>query len=413
MKNSEEMARDVLNRISQYEQNKKLKMQKIIKNVQTISCVFLIVVVAFVITNAFVYGATDKHIWEHIIDLDERNVVKESFETVKSTFQSDIKKLKDGEYKNLRYISFEASIDEVTEVNNIEILSDNSYKDKSFSENAEKMNQVIDKFFMEEFDKSYIVADSSFLFGNKTADGGYMVQISESLNHAWFSRYGLGDIGPFDDFEKVYPYISGIRQVEDVEINLQDGSIMLSEMEEQVLEYINCDAFPLPVSENIDFAIGEVRIIENGQYDGVSFKVRRIYKGIPFEYGSVVYDDCVDKDYGEIDYTDSAYPDTMLTFGRVNGEVVETESITEMITLGTALELLSEGIGDSAVYDVYGVELVYRNDMIPDERKEEVDDILVPKWKIITAKKDGEEYKIYYVDIVTGKISSRYEYKHK
>ncbi len=413
MKNSDEMARDVLSRISNYEQEKKLKMQKITKNVQTISCICMIMVVAFVITNAFVYGATDKHIWEYIIDLNEKNVEKESFETVKTTFQSDIQKLKDGEYKNLRYKSFDASIDEVAEVNNIEILSDNTYKDKSFAENSEKMNQVIDKFFMEEFDKSYIVADSTFLFGNETADGGYMVQISESLNHAWFSRYGLGDIGPFNDFENVYPYISGIRQVEDVELNLQDGSIMLSEMEEKVLEYLNSDAFPLPVSENIDFAIGEVRILKNGQYDGVGFKVRRIYKGIPFEYGSVVYDDCVDKDYGEIDYSVSAYPDTMLTFGRVNGEVVENESLTEMITLGTALGLVSKGIDDSAVYDVYGVELVYRNEIIPDERKEEIDDILVPKWKIITAKENGEEYKIYYVDVVTGKISERYEYKHK
>lgn len=413
MKNSDEMARDVLNRISQYEQEKKLKMQKIIKNVQTVSYICMIMLVAFAITNAFVYASTEKHIWEHIIDLNENNVVRESFETVKSTFQSDIQKLKAGEYKNLRYKSFEASIDEVTEVNNIEILSDNSYKDKSFSKNAEKMNQVIDKFFMEEFDKSYIVADSTFLFGNNTAEGGYMVQISESLNHAWFSRFGLGDIGPFEDYEKVYLYISGIRQVEDVELNLQDGSIMLSEMEEKVLEYLNSEAFPLPISENIDFGIGEVRIIENGQYDGVGFKVRRIYKGIPFEYGSVAYDDCVGKDYGELDYVVSTYPDTMLTFGRVNGKVVETKSITELITLGTALELVSEGIGDSSVYDVYGVELVYRNEIISDERKEEVDDILVPKWKIITAKEDGEEYKIYYVDVVTGKISSRYEYKHE
>ena len=40
--------------------------------------------------------------------------------------------------------------------------------------------------------------------------------------------------------------------------------------------------------------------------------------------------------------------------------LIETETITEMLPIDKAWDLLSDKIGDNSVYDVYGVELVYR-----------------------------------------------------
>lgn len=225
----------------------------------------------------------------------------------------------------------------------------------------------------------------------------------------------MGDIQS-SEYKKAYPYVTCIRQVDDAELNLKDGKIMLSEMENKVLNFVN-NEFPLPISDNISMGIGDARIIDNGDYDGVCFKIRRIYKGVPFEYGtgagSGMFIDSVGSETGEVDYAVSSYPDTMLAFGRVDGTVTETEEITEILTLKAALTNLSEQIGDNSVYDVYGVELVYRDSKIPKEREEELDDILTPKWKIITINQNDSKYTLFYVDVVTGKITQRFEYYYE
>ena len=115
-------------------------------------------------------------------------------------------------------------------------------------------------------------------------------------------------------------------------------------------------------------------------------------------------------DYGEISYVESTSPDTIMTFGAVNGPIIEQETITEMISLDEAIYKLSESIGDISIYDVYGVELVYREILSTDESIPEVDARLVPKWKIITMNQNDDKYTLFYVDVVTGEITERFEY---
>lgn len=361
---------------------------------------------------------------------------------VRELLVSDLDELKNGKYSNLIYHEFNFSLDDVKGVYKLEIESDNSYQERTFIENFEIMKGVIDRFFNDDFDKSYIVADFPFedgteyigfneitskcadekyntdgityLFGNNTSEGGYMVQISESLINTWFSRFGLGSIMPSQlEIKNAYTYIAGNRQGEDVMLNLKDGTISLSTMEEKVLAFLNQN-FPMPVSDGITFGIGEARVLDNGEYDGVSFKARRIYKGVPFEYGSNIstgmYIDKYESDCGEVAYAESSEPDTMLAFGNINGTVVETECISKILTVGDALNILSEQVGDNSVYDVYGIELVYRDDDIPEEKKDEIDDILVPKWKIITVNQNDDKYTMFYVDVVSGEITERFEY---
>ena len=95
-------------------------------------------------------------------DNDDK-VDKGNFEYVREKIQSDIVELKDGKYDNLIYNDFEISLDNVEGVYNIEIESDNSYLDRSFLENFAIMDEVIDKFFVEDFDKSYIAAHFNVL----------------------------------------------------------------------------------------------------------------------------------------------------------------------------------------------------------------------------------------------------------
>ena len=367
--------------------------------------------------------------------------------STEAAISSYAESIEEAQYTNLIFHDFEASIDDVKDVHNIKIMANGDYLDRTFLENFSIMKDVIDDFFMEDFDKSYIEAtffmsegddirvpyddiekqcigktydeaNLAVLFGNNTSEGGYMVQLDEGHSIAWFSRNGFGTIQPsMKEYKEIYRYISCKRQIDDVDINLKDGSIKLSELEEKVLSYLN-DSFPLEVAENVTFGIGDVRVIDLGEYEGVCFKARRIYKGIPFEYGSNVssdmYIDEYDSDGGEIGYVESTRPDTMLTFGHPSGTVVETDTITEMIPVDKAFERLSEKIGDNSVYDVYGVELVYRECVKADDIEEEgVEAVLRPMWKITTINQNDDKYTIFYVDVVTGDITERFEYYYE
>ena len=249
--------------------------------------------------------------------------------------------------------------------------------------------------------------------GSEHSDG--VVQVSYNRLHTWLSKKGLGTIHPsaMGEFKMVIPYLMGERQ-EETNLHLKDGDTMLSEVEKSALDYMNSDKFPLIKADGITLAIGEARVIETESYEGICFMTRRVYKGIPFEYGANAsigaYHDELGHDGGEISYVEGGSPDTMLGFYRTDGIVIEKKEITEMITAGEALRLLSEQIGDNSVYEVHGIELVYRNCEIPEDKISEISDILEPKWKIITINQNDDKYTLFYVDVVTGEITNRFEY---
>lgn len=412
-------------------------MKKKILVVMTIGLIMVVLATIYIISSYNIKRNEEKI---------ENNENKVSLLEVKEQFENDIKELKDGKYSNLVCKDFSISIESVESLHNIEIKKDTSYRDRTFIENFEIMKKVIDDFFDEDFDKSYIEADfevgegetiyvkyddiedicveekfntskADFLFGNNTSEGGYMVQIAENLKHAWFSKNEFGTIIPSTKKYKQYIYyLSGNRQCDDFKLKLKDCDINLSEMQDKVLDYVN-ENFPLPKIDTVDYIIGDARIIENGDYEGICFILRRMYKGVPFEYGSNgaegLYVDELDHDAAEIDYAVSSYPDTMLSFGSCDGTIVEIENIDTMLSLGDALKVLSNEIGDNSVYDVNGIELVYRNQEIPEERENELNDILVPKWKVIAFNENDNKYTIFYIDVVSAEVTERFEYYYE
>lgn len=351
-------------------------------------------------------------------------------------------------YANLNIHDFKVSLDNVKTIHNIRLLKNNKYEDNTFLDDFERMNKVIDNFFNEDFDKSYITATFAsipnrqedivvpynriekqcvsssyddarivYLFGNNTSKGGYMVQTDKTLSITWLSRYGFGDIHPATmDYSKMYKYISCQRQNEDIKIKLKDGEIDLSKLEEKVLSYVNQD-FVQEIPENISYGVSDVRIIDLENYEGACFKLRRIYKDVPFEYGSnIASGEFIDRylaDSATIGYVESSRPDTIVSFGNTNIIVEETDTITEMLPVDKALDILSKKIGENSTYNVHYIELVYRHTVLVDDLKDDECGVLRPMWKFTTKNKIDDKYTIFYVDVVTGDITQRFEYSYE
>lgn len=386
---------------------------------------------------------------------------------VKQTYQEEIGELKAGKYANLIATDFESSIAEIENVYHLQILHPKGYINQSFLEDfsfvieedalqeentleflwnpnyknykmrkdLELMNQVIDSFFQTEVDKNFLEADywindaymetgypefvtlltQGFtsrknvfsLFGNETAEDGYMIQISSMLNGAWFSKGELGDIMPsLHNCKESYRYLSGKRQEEDIVLHLLDGDVLLSEMEKRVRDYLNSDTFPLPRTDGIYYEIGTALVIENEkyeEYDGVCFIVRRVYKGVPFAYGE--WGTWYDCDMSEISYARSDAPDTMRDFWGLNGDVVEMQEVEKILSVGEALEILSDYFGNkNGLYEIRGVELVYKNKPVSTEDSTRISDILEPKWRFVVSPEGSGKEIIYFVDVVTGEM---------
>ena len=371
-----------------------------------------------------------------------------SLQYVKEVFPTEMCELKDGKYENLLYSDFESSMENIEEIYNLEILIDNTAECGTLLDCLRIREAIVNKFFQGSFDLSNLLVkiyitewdyvriehddfekelssgkyDNAVGLGtvidNEMDENGYIVQVGYNGLHTWLSKKGLGTIHPsaMGEFKMVIPYLMGDRQ-EETKIHLKDGDTMLSEIEKTALDYMNSDKFPLTKANGITFAIGEARVIETESYEGICFMTRRVYKGIPFEYGANAsigaYHDELGHDGGEISYVEGGSPDTMLGFFRTDGTVVEKKEITEMITAGEALSLLSEQIGDNSVYEVHGVELVYRNCEISEDKVDTISDILEPKWKIITINQNDDKYTLFYVDVVTGEITNRFEYYYE
>jgi len=369
-----------------------------------------------------------------------------TLEQAKEQFADDIHELKDGKYSNLIAKDFTASIKDAESLFRFQILRNQEFE--TTSENVGTMLDALEKFFGDSLDKSQLYHDA-FLLDEKgelpptaiaeeiiydelmkelkkeneakySFMGGFVLRgdcyahIYPSFSNTWFSKRSLGTSSPGgDSICKEYLYVTGIRQ-EDATIFLRDRDYNLSELEKRVLEYVNGDAFPLPHHEELRYQIGTAHIIPAEDKNCINFVLRRVYKGVPFEYGSeVATDGYIDKlghDYTTVNYVEGMSPDTIMGFMDLKGSIEVSEGITQMIPAREALRLLSEQIGENSVYDVYGVELVYRNCQVPEDKRTEIADILEPKWKIITINQNDDKYTLFYVDVVTGEITDRFEY---
>ena len=373
-----------------------------------------------------------------------------TLEQVKKQFAIDIKELKEGKYSNLVAKDFTASIEDVESVCKFQILRNQEFE--TTLENVDSMIEPLEQFFGDSLDKSQLyhkmfekdengevsgdavgeeipydelmerlkAGDSdkySFIGGFVNRGEGY-AHIDPTFGNTWFSKSGSGPLGGDNVDTKEYLYVTGIRQ-EDATVQLQDKAYQLSEIEQRVLDYVNGEAFPLPHHEEIHYKIGTSYVMKMDNQEYINFRLRRVYKGVPFEYGNVSasggYKDNKPHDYTTVSYSEGTLPDTIMGFIGLRGTVEVTEEITQMITAGKALSLLSERIGENSVYEVYGVELIYRNCKIPDgpediETMLKFQDILEPKWKIITVNQNDDKYTLFYVDIVTGEITDRFEY---
>lgn len=369
-----------------------------------------------------------------------------SIKVVKEEFQKTIQDLKDGKYNNLvAKTDVKSGIDEIENIYDIRIKKDMTMYNKTDKENLQRMMTAIESFYGKDYDYSAmtagiynekdeyvsmpleefksIIEDGSFA-GNKyvtlfkdtreIGEKGF-TQLDPGFFTAWFSRGELEETLPMMscDTQKIYNLTTGKGDVAD-KIKLQGEETSIEEAIAYVENFLNNE---LPYEKNKEFLykVAEARVMKNDKQEFLGFCVRRTYEGVPFDYidglTEGIYNSDFDDDRGEVCIAKAGEIDNFCGLGGVNDSVVkESESIKDIVSLDSALRIISDSIGDNSVYEIYGVEIVYQltKETIEDENPN-YEQTGVAKWKIMSRNENDDKYTWFYVDIKSGDLSYRFQ----
>lgn len=207
------------------------------------------------------------------------------------------------------------------------------------------------------------------------------------------------------------------QEVLDAEISLSDGKFSLGEIIEKTEKFIKDNVV---LSKNdFDLSVSTVTIadLQNGN-QGLEFSITPYYEGIPlcdyknaFNVSSDSQDPYLrDK---EIYYhmatatlISAEEPDAMIV-PPVGCITSDKKEVKEIVSLKTALELVSEEAASRLILDVYSVRLKYvklcDENATDDEKRYEC----IPVWEIVCPCKNSsdDDVLVYLVDAQTGELS--------
>lgn len=385
-------------------------------------------------------------------DLDINSEKLISLEQVKNGYEDELQSARKGRYKNLVIHDFSYSMESIAEIRQFVLMENRSYESRSGLENLDKVMQAIEAYYgdvwkemptelcafdlegeakifnIDEFKAQMLDSDTDFqkyftIYGEAEGKSERFVQIDSAFSIVWFSNGNLEGRLPSAHYDtvKVYnPTFSEKEMEESVEL-VSGQNVTLNDAVAYVEGYLNEN---LPFEHNTQwyYEVAEVRILDVEGKNALCMKIRRNYNGIPFDYGDSVttgeYISMYLDEIGEVTITSLDGVDNFFGLAGTMDQISpDEEGYEKIISLDTALRLLSESIGDNSVYDIYGIEIVYQ---LQDLREYDENGLLiesesdekargVPKWKILARNQNDSKDTWFYVDMLTGEITYRYK----
>ncbi len=190
----------------------------------------------------------------------------------------------------------------------------------------------------------------------------------------------------------------------DDEWELPGGSMSVNEASEVVKDYFEMGT-PFQNPDGISVDTPEVEVFTLNDKYGYAFKVRRIYKGVPFAYADGGMRTYYSSDYEIVEDIKTAYiiyDDTVAAYtGYSDAELIEglIEEQTEMLGLSDAVILLDDFLADQVVVEVSGVNLVYCTCVDGAGNK-----IAYPCWQFEGVNQTNNQIMRFYVNTLSGEI---------
>lgn len=365
---------------------------------------------------------------EKVKEQQLRETVKKenmSLQEVRDSVEAFMEKGKAGEYRNLTFDTFTPAITEKDCIYKLSINYPDRYKNYDDEKLLETQMNVLKSFYGEDIDLSYV---SNYMenisyekMKKQMKEGNYEsksvpflvyhkdeihAQVDGGISSLWVDMGELKGNIPRENYkieDKLYYRYAADASLKD-SYQTKSGKMTVEQAITELETYFN-DNFPIEKNSEERYKADRIRIlkIKDNQY-AFDIGYRREYDGVLFEYedsgtmGIAVQD--------QMDMSEAVVAEegkvTFFNGFNMNSEIVRGgEEIKTVISLDRALGYIAEKLGNETEYHVTGIELAYKETL----KKEGSE--AVPVWKFCLRNQTDNKVTFFYVDVVTGELSSR------
>ncbi|MDE6232095.1 MAG: hypothetical protein K2M60_01930 [Lachnospiraceae bacterium] len=211
---------------------------------------------------------------------------------------------------------------------------------------------------------------------------------------------------PKTEFDSVATYYPDGDNLDD-EYELDNGSISIADAI-KFAEYYWAECMPFDTAEDVEKKVRQVEVyqLKNGKYC-IYHEMTRKFKGLMFEYEHP-FDSRAGLswwlDYGRTIMVDTDDIDELLGTG--NGFVVEEtgKKSYEAVSLKSAMDKVSDKIGNNSKYEVQRIEMIYRQKIVAYENNY-AEFKGIPCWRIQCKNQSNDMITMFYINLIDGSIS--------
>ena len=242
-------------------------------------------------------------------------------------------------------------------------------------------------------DRRYCMTSSHFVYV-PVMKGKYM-ELADTFNE-----------NPTTEFDSVATYYPDSDNLDD-EYELDNGSISIGDAI-KFAEYYWAECIPFDTTKDVEKKVRQVEVyqLKNGKYY-ICLEMTRKFKGLMFEY-QYPFDSNVALswwlDNGRTIMVDTDDIDELI--GEGNGfEVEETGNKSyEAVSLKSALDKVSDKIGNNSKYEVQRIEMIYRQQIVTYET-DYAEFKGIPCWRIQCKNQSNDMITMFYINLFDGSIS--------
>lgn len=211
---------------------------------------------------------------------------------------------------------------------------------------------------------------------------------------------------PTTEFDSVATYYPNGDNLDDV-YELDNGSISIGDAIE-FAEYYWAECIPYDTAEDVEKKVRQVEVyqLKNGNYC-ICLEMTRKFKGLMFEYEPCFESQALLSwwvDSGRVIMVDTDDVDELIGSGnRFTVEETGNKS-DEVVSLNSAMDIVSDRIGNNSRYEVQSIEMIYRQQMIAYET-DYAEFKGIPCWRIQCRNESNDMITVFYINMFDGSIS--------
>lgn len=334
----------------------------------------------------------------------------------------------DGEHENEKLVlSFPSAISQY-QPEKAYIITNIRAADYDFEKGAEQMKATAPKLFESFYGDKFDAGCMNFM--DTDDEYGHQITMHYNGNNGETANLGPSGYSLIEDKDvfadvSINSVLGGVyfyRDDPDKTVQLSDGSLTLKAAADKFSEYLN--------TKLSDFDLGfelrplKAQVMDYNGGNTLTIFAEQLYEGIPFESSQSTYHGF---ENGKESYYLSSWAEADMlsanSFFRISdlssGNIAKTEPLSEIISLGAAVEILKENLAKNSSYEFTDIKLMYccksvQNEIRVWDDKEKINELVEednltervyrPTWYFIKSEANNMTSGIK-VDAVTGEIT--------